>query len=137
MKSPLLKQTAFALVMSLVLASVSPAELADTKIAFVSNRDGNYEIYVMNANGSNPINLTRHPAKDMTPSWSPDGTKIAFASDRGGNFEIYMMNADGSNLVNLTNHPKLDAGPSWSPAPLAVSQGGKLATLWGEVKRRR
>ena len=46
------------------------------------------------------------------------------------------MNADGTNPINLTNHPKWDSQPSWEPVPtLSVSSKGKLATLWGKVKR--
>src|SRR5688500_14146475 len=60
------------------------------KIVFYSERDGNSEIYVMNADGSRPTRLTRHPANDGSPSFSPDGTKIAFDTDRDGNFEIYV-----------------------------------------------
>src|SRR5688572_29917937 len=48
-----------------------------TRIAFVSNRDGNYEVYVMNADGSNPFRLTNSAIRELDPSWSPDGTKIA------------------------------------------------------------
>jgi dipeptidyl aminopeptidase/acylaminoacyl peptidase len=64
-------------------------------IAFESYRDGNWEVYVMNADGSGEINLTKNSAYDYEPSWSPDGKKIVFISDRDGNFEIYVMNADG------------------------------------------
>jgi len=90
------------------------------KIAFVSVRDGNLEIYVMNADGSNQINLTNNPASDGSqgagPCWSPDGGKIAFASNRGGSgFEIYVMAANGSNPVPLTNRPGDDTDPDWSP----------------------
>jgi Tol biopolymer transport system component len=85
------------------------------RIAFVSNRDGNDEIYVMNADGTNHINLTNNPASDDFPSWSPDGTKIAFDSYRDGNYEIYVMNADGTNQTRLTNNPEKDCAPSWSP----------------------
>ena len=77
------------------------------KIAFISNRDGNDEIYVMNADGSNQTRLTNNPAM-IRPSFSPDGSKIAFVSNRDGNYEIYVMNADGSNQTRLTNNPATD-----------------------------
>ena len=112
------------------------------QIAFESNRDGNVEIYVMNADGTNPINLTNHLAVDRGPDWSPDGRQIAFHSERDRkddndkNVEIYVMNADGTNPINLTNHPAIDRGASWEPAPtLSVASNGRLATLWGKVKR--
>src|SRR5437016_4483694 len=82
-----------------VLAAVTGAsatEGAEGRIAFVSNRDGNNEIYVMDANGSGVTRLTNNAAGDSGPAWSPDGTQIAFSSSRDGNAEIYAMNADGS-----------------------------------------
>ena len=85
------------------------------KIAFGSDKDGNKEIYVMNANGSNPENLTHNSSFDSFPSWSPDGEKIAFVSDRNGNMDIYMMNKDGSNQIRLTQNSANDSSPSWSP----------------------
>jgi len=91
------------------------------KIAFRSNRDGNNEIYIMNADGSNPKNITNHLDDDYDPSWSPDGSKIAFSSTRHGNFEIYIMDADGSNLSRITNNSAADYEPSWSP------DGSKIA----------
>ena len=112
------------------------------QIAFSSDRDKrdnddkNVEIYVMNADGTNPVNLTNHPAEDKRPSWSPDGTRIAFDSNRDVNREVYVMNADGTAPINLTQHPAWDGHPSWGPAPtLSISSKGKLATLWGKVKR--
>jgi Tol biopolymer transport system component len=85
------------------------------KIAFQSDRNGNWDIYVMNIDGSNLVQLTHNPAADEYPVWSPDGTQIAFYSDRDGNSEIYIMDADGSNQRRLTNHPAHDRSPAWSP----------------------
>ncbi len=123
----------------------SPAWSPDGKqIAFSTNRDGNREVYVMTSDGANLINLTKHPARDGGPAWSPDGLKIAFSTNRDGdwekkpndNWEVYVMNADGTNPINLTNHPAWDSAPAWEPAPaLSVSRKGRLATLWGNVKR--
>ncbi len=84
-------------------------------IAFVSERDGNSEIYVMDADGSNPRNLTHNAASDAFPAWSPDGRHIAFHSERDGNYEIYVMDADGSNPRNLAHNAASDAFPAWSP----------------------
>jgi Tol biopolymer transport system component/regulation of enolase protein 1 (concanavalin A-like superfamily) len=85
------------------------------KIAFVSDRDGNPEIYAINADGTGERRLTNHPGNDFAPAWSPDGSKIAFYSERDGNAEIYVMNADGSGVINLTNNPAADYAPAWSP----------------------
>ncbi|GAG57122.1 unnamed protein product, partial [marine sediment metagenome] len=72
------------------------------KIAFESSRDDNDEIYVMDADGSNQVNLTNNPEGDSDPTLSPDGKKIAFKSNRDGKDEIYVMNADGSDQKRLT-----------------------------------
>ena len=85
-----------------------------SQIAFVSDRDGNSEIYVMDADGENLTRLTNDPGDDYGPTWSPYG-RIAFMSDRDGNNEIYVMDADGENLTRLTNDPSSDYGPTWSP----------------------
>jgi TolB protein len=95
-------------------------------IAFQSDRDGNDDIWIMEANGDNPRNLTNDPASDRTPTWSPDGTKIAFASDRSGDFDIWVMAADGSNPVDLTKSVGDETAPRWSP------NGGLIAYLHAE-----
>jgi Tol biopolymer transport system component/Tfp pilus assembly protein PilF len=87
----------------------------DARIVFASRRDGNTEIYTMNADGSNLQRLTDNPALDSDPVWSPDGERIAFVSERDGNPEIYLMDADGSNVTRLTDHPAVDQMPAWAP----------------------
>jgi TolB protein len=111
---------------------VNPAWSPDgTRIAFVSTRDGGFDIYVLGVEcaslpegcDSNAIQLTDHPALDGKPAWSPDGTRIAFESDRNGNRDIYLMDAEcaslpkgcGSNAIQLTDHPADDFHPAWSP----------------------
>jgi Tol biopolymer transport system component len=108
----------------------------ERKIVFTSERDGNPEIYVMDADGGNQINLTNNPAKDATPVWSPDRRRIAFTSDRSGRSNIYVMDAGGGNVRNVTNFaltPTSDVrvyDPTWSP------DGSKLVfvgTMMGET----
>ncbi|HEY3238890.1 MAG TPA: DUF5050 domain-containing protein [Acidimicrobiia bacterium] len=104
---------------------------ANGRIVFASDRDGNNEIYVMNADGSNQTRLTNNPAEDILPSWSPDGTRIAWSSNRlgGSNYEIFVMNADGSGVTNLTNYAGSDRYSTWSPdgnriAYMSMRDGG-------------
>ena len=88
------------------------------RIVFTSVRDGNAEIYVMDADGGNQENLTNHPAGDSSPDWSPDVTKIAFVSGRDDNNrwkQIYVMDADGKSPIRLTDGPGLKRDPDWSP----------------------
>jgi dipeptidyl aminopeptidase/acylaminoacyl peptidase len=86
-----------------------------TKIAFESFRDGNAEIYVMNADGTNQTRLTSNSAADLEPAWSPDGSRLAFVSNRDGNDEIYVMNVDGTSQTNVSNNSSDDFTPAWSP----------------------
>ena len=74
-----------------------------------------FEIYVMDADGSNEERLTTNKAEDLYPAWSPDGEKIAFTSDRDGYIDIFVMNADGTAPKNLTNYISADVEPAWSP----------------------
>lgn len=72
-------------------------------IAFQSDREGSFQIFVMDANGSTEKRLTDGIGDARSPSWSPDGSKIAFSLSReGGRSHIYVVNADGTNLIQLT-----------------------------------
>jgi len=92
-----------------------------SKIVFQTERDGNMEIYVMNADGSEPTRLTNHPAADTYPAWSPLGDRIAYVSDRDGekgadgNGEIYLISPDGTDLTRLTDNDVTDSSPRWTP----------------------
>ena len=107
------------------MAKIATASATTTRIAFANTRNGNSEIYVMNADGSNQTRLTSNPAVDATPAISPDGAKVAFASGRTGNGDIYVMNADGSHQTRLTSNPAVDATPAISPdgAKVAFASG--------------
>jgi Tol biopolymer transport system component len=95
------------------------------KIAFDSTReDANFEIYVMNADGTGVQRLTTSPGADFDPSWSPDGTRIVFASRRTGDLEIFTMNADGSQVEQLTFEPGPDSWPKWSPDGTTIALTG-------------
>jgi Tol biopolymer transport system component len=93
---------------------------ANGKIAFVSNRDGGFQVFVMDADGGNPTRLTDQLSNFM-PTWSPDGSKIAFQSNRAqpspSVYQIYVIDADGSNQTRLTDIPSPFGAhdPTWSP----------------------
>jgi Tol biopolymer transport system component len=112
-----------------------------TKIAFNSDRDIDLEnpvetreIYVMDADGSNPVRLTNTNALNDAPAWSPDGRRLCFFSDRDGDYDVYVMNADGSNQVNLTdaNGNSPDNECTWSPdgRRIAYRSGSNPNRVW-------
>jgi dipeptidyl aminopeptidase/acylaminoacyl peptidase len=85
------------------------------RIAFGTNRTGNNDIWVANADGTFPVSLVDDPSSDVDPAWSPDGKKVAFASNRDGDYEIYTVNGDGTGLAQLTANGSEDREPTWSP----------------------
>jgi hypothetical protein len=97
------------------VAQHEPTAASPGKIAFASDRDGNFEIYTMDADGGGQIRLTENPGEDYSPAWSPDGKRLAFVSTRDGNAEVYVMNADGTAQTRLTNNTASDLRPAWSP----------------------
>lgn len=76
------------------------------RITFTSDRGGNSDIYVMDADGGNVRRLTDTRATERAAVWSPEGKRIVFSSDGDGPSEIYVMRADGSNPLRLTGPPK-------------------------------
>ena len=97
--------------------SLSATEGLKGRIAFHSNRDGDFDIYVMNADGSGVRQLTHTTVHEFDPIWSPNGKRIAFARlDETGDFDVIVMNADGSGEINLTNNDVVnDFAGAWSP----------------------
>ena len=87
------------------------------KILFTSTRDGNREVYMMNPDGSEQVNLTQHPAGDLEAAWSPTGEQILFVSDREGTRDLYVMDPDGSNVQRVFKQKVKvwRTAPTWSP----------------------
>ena len=96
--------------------SPTPAPLTG-KIVFAREPDGvdGWDIYVIDADGSNLTRITNTPGHNLDPAWSHDGGEIVFETHRDGNAEIYVMNSDGSDQVRLTNQGANDLHPDWSP----------------------
>jgi Tol biopolymer transport system component len=92
-----------------------------TKIAFDSIRDGDYEIYVMNADGGGVRQLTDNDSYDAFAALSPNGQRIAFEAERDKNVDVFVMKVDGTEEVRLTDEEGFDGLPGWSP------NGAKIA----------
>jgi Tol biopolymer transport system component len=97
-----------------------------SRLAFVSYRDGNGEIYVMRPDGSGATRLTRNRVEDLSPAWSPDGSRLAFTSNRGGAYRIHTMRADGRGVRRLSSLGD-SFSPAWSPdgARIVFSSSGR------------
>ncbi len=86
-----------------------------TSIAFISSKDGNQEIYTVDADGTNLRRLTNTPAQEDSPEWTPDGKQIVYASNAAGSYQIWIMNADGTEQKKLTDGPAFNFQPSVAP----------------------
>jgi Tol biopolymer transport system component/tetratricopeptide (TPR) repeat protein len=94
------------------------------QIAFMSNRDGNWEIYLVNSDGSELKRLTHSPSNDGLPTWSPDGETLAFVSDEGGTWAVWTISLNGSDrrklfdiggsgLISDWQHERISWGPEF------------------------
>jgi TolB protein len=113
---------------------VSPSFSPDaSQIAFVSDRSGSPQIYVMNADGSNQRRISFGDGRYSTPVWSPRGDLIAFTRQTSGRFAIGVMRPDGSGERILTES-FLDEAPTWSPNGRVImffrEERGRGAQLW-------
>jgi Tol biopolymer transport system component len=107
------------------------SECASGLVAFQSNRDGNWEIYVVDALTGEERRMTYNLGWDENPYWSPDGQWIAFQSNRDGNWEIYMVSVDGQTLWRLTNNGADDMTPVWSPNGQQIAFLSNRDGKWG------
>lgn len=85
------------------------------QIAFSRFDGSDNDIWIADADGSNPTQVTNDPAEDTEPAWSPDGNSIAFTSDRSGNEDVWVMPVAGGAATRVTNNPGSDREASWSP----------------------
>ena len=91
------------------------------RIAFMSIRVGNVDVYLLELESGMEQRLTDDLAADWLPAWSPDGNQILFVSDRDGDSEIYLMDADGTDQRPLTSNDVTDEYPAWSPDGSQIS----------------
>ena len=101
---------------------VAPAWSPDGKrLVMGSDRAAIPDVWVMDADGSNPVNLTGTGEPHGSPSWAPDGALILFSSQRDMNWEVYTMGPQGEDPQNLTRDPGRDMIPAWSPDGAAIA----------------
>jgi TolB protein len=85
------------------------------RIAFAAYRNGQWDIYSLKPDGSDPRQITNDPFDDTDPAYSPDGTKIAYASRRDNNWDVYVLDLLNGEETRLTDSPHYDGAPTWSP----------------------
>jgi hypothetical protein len=110
-----LKALVFAGLCLPALAGASAFPGANGKVAFERSVGGDTEIFVMDPDGQNQVNLTNSPGNDMVPEYSGDGERIVFQSARDGDNDIYTMTADGQDVIQVTDSPGIDVEPAYSP----------------------
>ena len=113
MKFPVLCLLSLILCSSICQARAKAPE--SPKILFTSAPADNYEVYIMNPDGTEQVNLTQHRANDLNAVWSPTGEQILFVSDRDGVRDLYLMDTDGSDVRRVLKKEIYRDSPTWSP----------------------
>ena len=109
------------------------AKAPDTaKIMFGTYRGGNRELYLMNPDGSEQVNITNHRADDVSGTWSPTGEQILFASDRDRkeDWDLYLMDADGRNVRSVFEKSAARSTPTWSPDSTHIAYTRTVGGMW-------
>ena len=117
-----------------------PALAPDGRIAFTSDREGGFEIWVAAADGSQPIRVTDSPADDWMPAWSPDGSSLAFLSGRDESVDVFVVSSAGGEAVNVSRTPSLDeliTAGAWSPdGSTIVYSSSPIESATGDPRTR-
>ncbi len=108
-----------------------PAWTPDGKIVFSSNRNGNWDLFIMNADGSNQTAVTSKASAELFPAVSPDGEEIAFVRDANGNADIYVINLTEGFERRITDHEKIDDWPSWYRGGASIVFDSERSGSWG------
>ncbi|MCS7070583.1 MAG: protein kinase, partial [Anaerolinea sp.] len=95
--------------------AATPGAIRSGTILYTSDRDDNFDIYLLDLATDSETRLTFSPAVDLSPALSPDGERVAFVSDRDGDFDLYVIDRSGENLLRLTDNTVVDRAPTWSP----------------------
>jgi Tol biopolymer transport system component len=109
----------------------TPAPTLSGRVAFASNRDGDFEIYVLNLASGALTQLTHNEANDWSPHWAPDG-RLSFTSNQSGNYDLYAMNTDGSGKTAWVTTPAWDDYPVWAPdgTRMALATTAETDGVW-------
>ncbi len=97
------------------IGDVQPTWSTNNKIAFASNRDGDFELFTMDADGQNQTQITTNAYDDFEPDWSPNGANLVFSRQTGPLPGVYIMTPAGSAETQLTTDSTWYITPSWSP----------------------
>ncbi|MCW5873117.1 MAG: serine/threonine-protein kinase [Anaerolineales bacterium] len=104
------------------------------KIAFASDINGNYDIFMISPDGTGREAISTNPNNENMPAWSPDGTQIVFSMAVGNNHELFVMNPDGSGLTRITNTSEMEIEPVWMvhAQPATVSQTLEIGSVYDD-----